>query len=135
QNSFVAQFIGENNRLQGRVKQVSGKVATVELEGGGSVTAEAVNVGADGTPTTLSLRPERVEIEPKKGSLPNILSGEIRELIYLGDHIRTRMRVAGNEEFIVKVPNSAGNKPLAEGATVTIGWKSEDCKALDPLAA
>ncbi|MEO1397806.1 MAG: ABC transporter ATP-binding protein, partial [Pseudomonadota bacterium] len=31
QNSFVAQFIGENNRLQGRVKQVSGKVATVEL--------------------------------------------------------------------------------------------------------
>ncbi|MEL6946938.1 MAG: ABC transporter ATP-binding protein [Pseudomonadota bacterium] len=135
QNSFVAQFIGENNRLQGRVTELASGVVKVDLDGGGTVHAEAVNVSANGARTTLSLRPERVEIEPAAGSVPNVLSGEIRELIYLGDHIRTRMRVAGNEDFIVKVPNSAGNKPLAEGATVTIGWKSEDCKALDPMAA
>ncbi len=134
QNSFVAQFIGENNKLHGKVKKITRNKATVELDNGGEVTADAVNVGGIGSRTTLSLRPERVEIAPKSGSLPNILSGEIKELIYLGDHIRTRMSVAGNDEFIVKVPNSAGNKPLAEGSTVKVGWKAEDCKALDPMA-
>ncbi|MEM8750708.1 MAG: ABC transporter ATP-binding protein [Pseudomonadota bacterium] len=135
QNSFVAQFIGENNKLHGKVVDVTAGIARVALDGGGEVTADAVNVGASGSRTTLSLRPERVEIEPESGSLPNILTGEIKELIYLGDHIRTRMVVAGNDEFIVKVPNSADHKPLAEGAKVNVGWQADDCKALDPLAA
>lgn len=131
QNSFVAQFIGENNRLSGTVSSISGDSCKVTLEDGAEVIAEAVNVSAAGDKTSLSLRPERVYVEPEAGSLPNILEGEIRELIYLGDHIRTRMRVAGNEEFIVKVPNSADHVPLVEGATVRVGWKSEDFKALD----
>ena len=133
QNSFVAQFIGENNKLHGKVSKISKGVATVDLDGGGTVTADAVNVGVAGDRTTLSLRPERVEIAPKAGSVPNILTGEIMELIYLGDHIRTRMNVAGNADFVVKVPNNAGNKPLKEGAKVKVGWKTEDCRALDPL--
>ena len=73
-------------------------------------------------------------IEPAKGEADNVLTAEILELIYLGDHIRTRMKVADNADFIVKVPNSAGNKPLAEGAKVKVGWKTKDCRALDPLA-
>ena len=135
QNSFVAQFIGENNQLQGRVVGLDGDKALVELPGGERVTAERVNVHGADVPTTLSLRPERVEIAPREGEVANQLPGEILELIYLGDHIRTRMRVAGNDEFIVKVPNSAGHVPLAEGSTVTVGWKAQDCKALDAYAA
>lgn len=135
QNSFVAQFIGENNKLNGTVKKVSGNICTVDLDGGGTVKASAINVGGAGSRTTISLRPERVEIEPAKGSVPNIVTGVIKELIYLGDHIRTRMQVADNSDFIVKVPNSASHKPLAEGKKVRVGWNSEDCRALDPLSA
>ena len=40
----------------------------------------------------------------------------------------------GNTEFIVKVPNNAGNKPMSEGAKVNVGWKAADCRALDPLS-
>jgi len=133
ENSFVAQFIGENNKLNGTVSALSRGKATVDLDGGGSVTAAAVNVNGVGSQTTLSLRPERVEIEPDAGSVPNILTGEIKELIYLGDHIRTRMQVASNDEFIVKVPNSADHKPLVEGKKVRVGWHAEDCRALDAL--
>ena len=133
QNSFVAQFIGENNKLNGKVSKIEKGVATVDLDGGGTVTAASINVDGIGSSTTLSLRPERVEIEPKKGQTENEITGEILELIYLGDHIRTRMNVAGNTEFIVKVPNSAGNKPLKEGAKVKVGWQAADCRALDPL--
>ena len=133
-NSFVAQFIGENNRLEGQVVGIDGDECLVELAGGERVTAERVNVHGVHVPTTVSLRPERVEIEPAEGTVPNVLPGRILELIYLGDHIRTRMSVAGNPDFIVKVPNSAGHRPLAEGTTVRVGWHTRDAKALDHYA-
>jgi putative spermidine/putrescine transport system ATP-binding protein len=128
-NSFVAQFIGENNRLDGRVKAVENGVALVEAAGGGSVRALAVACGGPGAATRLSIRPERVTVGATH--LPNRAEGRVEELIYLGDHIRCRMTVLGNRDFIVKVPNTAGHAPLAEGETVTVGWLTEDCRALD----
>ncbi len=132
ENSFVAQFIGENNKLSGQVGKVSDGVCEVRLDTGETVQALAVNLnGSDRT--TLSVRPERIEINPPGDSAPNRLSGRIEELIYLGDHIRTRMSVSGNPEFIVKVPNKADHVLLREGETATIGWATEDCRALDPI--
>ncbi|MEM7069090.1 MAG: ABC transporter ATP-binding protein [Pseudomonadota bacterium] len=130
QNSFVAQFIGENNKLHGTVEKISGDVCQVNLGDGTVVKAKKVNVSSAGDKTTLSLRPERVELDPPK-SMKNVVEGKIEELIYLGDHIRVRMNVAGNDEFIVKVRNRGSRAPMAEGETKKIGWASEDCKALD----
>ena len=59
--------------------------------------------------------------------------GKVEELIYLGDHIRTRMHVCGHDGFIVKIPNSSAHAQLSEGATVKVGWTMEDCRALDAL--
>jgi putative spermidine/putrescine transport system ATP-binding protein len=131
-NSFVAQFIGENNKLSGRVSLIEGDVATVELDGGGTVKGLAVNVEGIGSRTTLSLRPERVEIDPGD-DFPNQLDGRLLELIYLGDHIRARLAVAGNEDFVVKIPNKLGEKRLREGTPARVGWRTEDCRALDPM--
>ena len=58
-------------------------------------------------------------------------SGRIEELIYLGDHIRCRMTVAGNNEFIVKVPNTADQLGLEIGAESYVSWQTDDCRALD----
>jgi putative spermidine/putrescine transport system ATP-binding protein len=54
----------------------------------------------------------------------------VEELIYLGDHIRCRISVAGNDEFIVKIPNDAEDKRLNAGETVMMGWHTADCRAL-----
>ncbi len=105
----------------------------VEIEDGHTVEALAVAVDQVGARTTLSLRPERVEINPDEGATPNRLEGRIEELIYLGDHIRTRMSVAGHDDFIVKVPNTHGHKIIKEGETAAVGWASQDCRALDPM--
>jgi putative spermidine/putrescine transport system ATP-binding protein len=80
----------------------------------------------------VELRPERVTVNPEAGTLPNVFSGKAEELIYLGDHIRTRFTVCGHDDFIVKIPNSAVHAHLKEGDTVNIGWNAEDCRALDP---
>jgi putative spermidine/putrescine transport system ATP-binding protein len=131
-NSFVAQFIGENNRLKGVVEELgSDNCCTVRLTSGDTVKASAISVSKKGEQTLLSLRPERVEINPQNGSLTNVLDGKIEEIIYLGDHMRTRLSVAGNTDFIVKVPNRQRDSGLKEGAKVKIGWTTEDCRALD----
>ncbi|MBT3701290.1 MAG: ABC transporter ATP-binding protein [Alphaproteobacteria bacterium] len=131
-NAFVAGFIGENNRLYGEVKEVTGDYCQVELEGGGGmVKALNVNTGGVGSRTTLSLRPERSTIGVAKEQSTNSLEAKVEELIYLGDHIRSRVSLSGNNEFIVKVPNSHGHVHLKEGEITQIGWEADDCRALD----
>ena len=132
-NAFVAYFIGENNRFYGKVTQVDGDYCNVDLEGGRgeSVVATAVNIAGVGERTTLSLRPERVTVNPDEGQCDNVLEGTVRELIYLGDHIRTRASVGDNDEFVVKIPNAQGHAQLRRGDTVRFGWAKEDCRALD----
>ena len=128
-NAFVAQFIGETNRFHGTVREMNGEVCLVEVAGE-PVRALPVNVGAVGDRSTLSLRPERAYVNPPDNT-PNQFDGVVRELIYHGDHIRARMAVLGNEDFIVKVPNAYGHAQLATGDTVKLGWHTEDCRALD----
>ena len=60
----------------------------------------------------------------------NKFNGEVKELIYLGDHIRARLSVCGNENFIVKIPNE-GNLNLNEGSNISVSWSQEDIRALD----
>ncbi len=130
-NSFVAQFIGENNKLSGTVKSIDGDIVAVELANGKTMQALAVNAGGVGTQTLVSIRPERVSIGSNEG--PNATQAQVLELIYLGDHIRCRLNVHGNDEFVVKVPNSAGHQHLVVGENTDISWDPRDARALDPL--
>ena len=129
-NAFVAAFIGENNRLLGKVTASDGDLCTVEVDGA-SIQALSVNHSGVGSNTTLSLRPERVTIGVEEGSHPNVFPAKVEEIIYLGDHVRTRFSICGHDDFVVKMPNSAGHAVLAEGETVNVGWFAEDCRALD----
>ena len=135
QNSFVAHFIGENNTLHGNVTEVRNGECRVAVDGGGEVSALAVNVDGVNTRTTLSLRPERAEIDPPSVDGLNTLEGRVEELIYLGDHIRTRLTVAGHDDFIVKVPNTHSHRPMVVGETATVAWVTEDCRALDSISS
>ena len=131
ENSFVAQFIGENNKLSATVIARNGDVAQLRLENGATCEALAVNCGDVGQDTLISIRPERVQIGGPEAA--NTTDGKVQELIYLGDHIRCRLNVHGNDEFIVKVPNAAGHTHLSVGETTRVTWATEDARALDLL--
>ncbi|MGF1500335.1 MAG: ABC transporter ATP-binding protein [Paracoccaceae bacterium] len=128
-NAFVAQFIGENNRFEGRVTGLENGHARVAIANHGEVAALAVRASEVGERTILSIRPERVQIG--EDAVDNTLEGRVLELIYLGDHIRCRMEVAGRDDFIVKVANSHAHAALRVGETTKIGWHIDDCRALD----
>lgn len=134
ENAFVAQFIGENNTLNGTVGNINGKRCDVKLDTGEEIVAKVVNSGASGSRTVLSLRPERVQVVTDNSELENQIPARIEELIYLGDHIRTRMTVANQSDFIVKIPNSRDHQQLKPGNTIRIGWRARDCHALEAAA-
>jgi len=132
ENSFVAQFIGENNTLEGVVKKISDGFALVELDSGDLIDCKPINVSKPGERTRVSIRPERVEYNNdrlQKGA--HTLKAEVLEFIYMGDIFRTRLRVAGNDEFIIKTRNAPDQVRLTPGTQIEIGWMPEDCRALD----
>ena len=131
ENAFVAQFIGENNQLKGTVKSINGKMCVIETDRGEKIQSMKINVNSVGDASTVSLRPERVEINSPDKNFENSFDAKVKELIYLGDHIRTRVEVCGNDQFIVKVPNSYKGANLKEGSSVKLSWKASDSRALD----
>jgi len=129
-NSFVAEFIGENNRFDGEVLDVSNGVCKVKI-GSGEILANPISVKSKGEKTTVSIRPERALINPKD-KMDNNHKGKIEEVIYHGDHTRVRINLLNNSEFILKVPNSSHNLDIKLGNEINIGWNSQDARALDP---
>ncbi|WP_299401252.1 ABC transporter ATP-binding protein [uncultured Roseobacter sp.] len=132
ENSFVAQFIGENNTLEGKVKEIKGGTALIQLDGGELIDAQPVNVTAAGDRTRVSIRPERVEYNKDRLSADaHTLKAEVLEFIYMGDIFRTRLRVAGTDEFVIKTRNAPDVERLTPGQQIEIGWLPQDCRALD----
>jgi putative spermidine/putrescine transport system ATP-binding protein len=131
-NSFVAQFIGENNTLAGTVETIEGKRCTVRLGDGSVIDALPVNVTRPGDRTLISIRPERVEFrQDRMPADTHKLEAEAIEFIYMGDSYRMRLNVAGNNDFIMKCRNAVDQRRLAPGERVVIGWHVADCRALE----
>ena len=132
QNSFVAQFIGENNTLMGKVTKISGDQCEVTLDDGEVIDAMPVNVTEMGQRTRVSIRPERVEMNRERlHADAHTLKAEVLEFIYMGDIFRTRLRVAGNDDFVIKTRNAPDQVRLTPGEQIEIGWLPQDCRALD----
>ena len=136
ENSFVANFIGENNNLDGRVTRLSGDECEVTLTTGEVVMAKAINVARVGAETSLSIRPERLHLAmagrdlPDK--LPSALRGEVGEIIYGGDHSMIRLARPDGGEIIAKAA-AAEVENIRLGDKLDIGWDTAHCRALDPL--
>ncbi|SOC04783.1 ABC transporter ATP-binding protein [Rhodobacter maris] len=133
-NSFVAQFIGENNKLPGTVEELDDEKCLVRLETGEMIDATPVNIRHKGQQTLVSIRPERVEFKPEM--MPpgaHMIEAEVLEVIYMGDIFRTRMRVAGTTDFVMKSRNTIGQTKLKPGERLKIGWHPADARALDPM--
>ena len=133
-NSFVAQFIGENNKLPGVIESLNGDKCTVRLASGELIDATPVNITSNGQQTLVSIRPERIEF--KSEMMPegaHMISAEVLEVVYMGDIFRTRMRVAGTDDFVMKSRNTIGQTKLTPGEKIKIGWHPEDARALDAV--
>ena len=132
-NAFVARFIGENNRLVGSTESTAGDRCTIRIRGSDArIEGTLVEPVPDGGAVTVSLRPERVQIHMAghtiNGRRGCSLAGTLREIVYLGDHVRARVALNGSEEFTVKRPIGEAHAIPDVGAAVEMDWEPEHCR-------
>jgi putative spermidine/putrescine transport system ATP-binding protein len=133
-NAFVARFIGENNRLDGHLETNEDGRCTIRLAASDTrIDGTLVEPVKIGDTVTVSLRPERVQIGAARHTIdarPGCrLAGSLQEIIYLGDHVRARVVLTGNKEFMVKRPISEAQTLPRIGAAVDVFWAPEHCRA------
>ena len=104
----------------------------MRLANGEFIDATPVNIREKGQQTLVSIRPERVEFKPKM--MPagaHTIDAEVIEVIYMGDILRARLKVAGSDDFVMKMRNTLGQTKLSPGQHIRIGWHPQDARALD----
>jgi putative spermidine/putrescine transport system ATP-binding protein len=135
-NAFVARFIGENNRLEGSLQSICGTRCSVRIAGDACIEGSVGSPLPAGARVTVSLRPERVQIRAPGHTIPGAagcrLAGTLREVIYLGDHVRARVALPGVDDFTVKRPIDEAHKLPAIGDAVELAWAPEHCRAFAP---
>ena len=132
-NAFVARFIGENNRFEGTLEAVDGARCTIRIADDARIAGSLATALPAGRRVTVSLRPERVQIRAAGHTMPAnagcCLTGTLREVIYLGDHVRARVALSGNDDFTVKRPIDEAHRLPAIGGAIELAWAPEHCRA------
>jgi putative spermidine/putrescine transport system ATP-binding protein len=128
-NAFVAEFIGENNFIDGRVESVEGEKAKVAMPGGGTIVAEASASLRQGQACRVSIRPEKLFIQPTSHAYDNELAATFVTRIYVGDFIRYYFRLPDGSEIVVKVLNDLSAPDFTEGQDGRLVWLISDCIA------
>ncbi len=123
--AFVADFLGKANMLLGTVSAVDGRMATIALAAGGSVTALSPRPLATGDTVTLVVRPQKLQV----GAGANRLAGRIVSTSYLGGNAVYEVNIGDNT--MLRANTLIDGKPLREGEAVDVGFDPTECVLLD----
>ncbi|WP_172148825.1 ABC transporter ATP-binding protein [Pseudomonas tumuqii] len=135
-NLFVADFIGESNKLMGTIESVGDDTVGVRLEDGGLVSSLKANCCEVGLPTTVSIRPEKLTFTDRLGSAGNQVKARFVTRHYVGEYIRYHFETADGTELVVKNMNDSSAPQFSNSDEVALAWLPEDSQALDrPVAA
>ncbi|MFZ1467866.1 MAG: ABC transporter ATP-binding protein [Paracoccaceae bacterium] len=130
-NRFVAEFIGETNLLEGKIRDISGDILTLALSDGTSFRAHGLPGFGVGDAALLSLRPERIELN-REGEIPdgqNSLAGQITDTVYQGDHLRVDIQ-SDVGRIIARINRKAQEWP--NGSKVTLSFRPSDGWLISP---
>jgi len=118
-NRFVADFIGESNFFEGRIKSLSANEAHVHVP---ELNADLVGIPVseglgNGEDVTVSIRPEKVHIAPK-GMNRNSFDARVTNTVYIGTDTHVFADIHGK---IVKVFEQNRISRLDPGSFYTVG--------------
>ncbi len=123
--SFVADFLGVSNLMPGTG------------EGGGRVTVEGVTLDARQGDVDvqggvrLTIRPERVEIEPSGSAGPNRLATTVSELVYLGSTTQVIVRTLSGATLQALLANTGQALPYERGDAVVAHLPPDALRVLE----
>ncbi|TCG06320.1 Fe3+/spermidine/putrescine ABC transporter ATP-binding protein [Paraburkholderia steynii] len=131
-NLFVANFIGDNNRIKGTVVTRDGGYCHLQLADGTTVRALNVASADVGHQATAVIRPERLSVESQLTAGANAIHTETLDAIYFGDHVRLRCRGPGEAECFVKVPlEHDWQSHVHSGNRISLSFREDHLKILN----
>jgi putative spermidine/putrescine transport system ATP-binding protein len=135
---YVAEFLGGQNVLSGRVTQVNGTRATfvsAELKSIDVPLRQGIHISA-GDPIDIAVRRDDVQLlRPQTAPLPQgtaSVAARVQAIEYQGYFVKVMLDAAGAQDFIAYVPERRFfEQPFDIGDVVLAAWQSECAHLLD----
>jgi spermidine/putrescine transport system ATP-binding protein len=133
--TFVANFLGRSNMVDGQVVDRAGDNVVVDVAGA-RMAVPVGRVHSDGGAVHVGVRPEKVTITPSadESTVPeghNRLTGVIDDASFLGVSTEYSVRLASGASFGVFAQNMHRDVRLIPAADVILHWAPEHTFALD----
>ena len=130
-NRFVASFIGENNTLPCTVLGREGGLTVVRMGDGSNLLSTDSGLSVLTGAASLSLRPEHVRLaEASDANGINRFAGKLREVFFLGDHVRLSVVAFGDQIVTARLPASR-SRHFAPGEDLVLACDPADCRLLE----
>jgi len=124
---YVAEFIGKNNLLRGKVIDQADGIAHARLPGGAVVRVRASRALTAGCDIEISVRPEAFRLAADGMTDFNAFPAVVERCRYLGNVTHYFVRSAWDQLLLIEVP---GHAPAAQpGDSVTVAWQAENAVA------
>ena len=133
-STFVANFLGQSNLIEGTVKSTSADLVTVDMNGI-DVTIPAARAHTDGGQGWIGIRPEKVligdvgtELDAPGNSVPG---GVVTDVSFIGVSTQYLVRMPWGQELQVFAQNTGRAKIHRVGDQVELSWRPEYAFLLD----
>jgi spermidine/putrescine transport system ATP-binding protein len=126
---FVAGFIGETNTFSGEVVDTDKNRTIIRTADGMDIEA-FVPDGREvskGEEAHAAVRPEKVRLG---GEGDNVVSGRIRDVVYLGSSTQYIVEIESGERISLVKQNIRDASGEKEGDEATVAWDAENCLIL-----
>lgn len=134
QSTFVANFLGQSNLIEGRITGRSSDVVSVDMHGiGVSIPAERTHT--DGEMGWVGIRPEKVLIGEPGEALDapgnTIPGGVITDVSFVGVSTQYLVKMPWGQEIQVFAQNTGRTRIFRHGENVELSWRPEYAFLLD----
>jgi spermidine/putrescine transport system ATP-binding protein len=126
--AYVADFLGVSNLMEARAsgaddggcKVQLGEFALIARQGDASTTGDA----------KITIRPERVALEPQGTSGTNAIPGMVERVVYVGSVLQIFLNLAPGQRIQAWVQNEGDEFMYASGTPVTVRFPPEALRVL-----
>ncbi|WP_343915531.1 ABC transporter ATP-binding protein [Nocardioides aestuarii] len=132
--TFVANFLGQSNLIEGRIKSRDSDVVTVDMHGT-DVSVTTARSHADGEMGWIGIRPEKVLIGDEGENLDapgnSIPGGRVVDVSFVGVSTQYLVRMPWGQELQVFEQNTGRRRMFRRGDQVELSWRPEFAFLLD----
>ena len=130
-NAFVADFIGENNMVPGKVVAVEEDAVHVSISGDQKVVTQVADAEQTDMKCIVSVRPEKIFLDSGESEAAHDNEIRARFMVrhYVGDFIRYYFELDDGTGVTVKTLNDLAAPRFQEGEQARLMWQQDDCFA------